>query len=124
RFAQMGLYDPEDEEGDGTPAGPGFQLDPFADDFAEQLAARDAWLLDQYDQRLQQRFAPYEAQQDARVRAEGKQHTLDQFAAMTDLGKFDHERAFVRAQELAAGVIQRFGTDDPRVVGPHISSVV
>lgn len=101
---RLGGYAPAD---DGQGAGFGIELDPFSDNFGEQLVGTFAQLL---DQALDQRLGPIQQHHEESLKSEGKQEAfglLDSFAG--ELGEFDKEEAFNRAQGLFASYLEQYG---------------
>lgn len=79
--------------GDDEPQGPP-ELDPFADDFAAQLQARDEWLTQQFESKLNERLGAVQPVVDQHYEAQGQEIIQAKFAEWAPtLGSFDHEAA-------------------------------
>lgn len=77
----------------GQPDDGGFALDPFDENYGTNLTRM-------VHGAIQQAIAPIMQQQQAGLEDQGKGEILSQFGTMGDLGEFDREAAFARAQEL------------------------
>lgn len=86
------------------PEEPGLQLDPWAEDYGQQLAGLIAAVVGQQMAPLQ---AAYEAQQ---VEA-GNQQAQSILGGFTDLGAYDKAQAFSRAQDIFTGMVNQYGPE-------------
>ncbi len=101
--ARLGQYQ-EPQQQDDYQGGP--ELDPFSDEFGQQLVGTFGQML---EQALETRLGPIQQTHEAQQIAEGKQQSLDTFSQFSDLGDFDHEEAFTRAQEAFTGYLNQYG---------------
>ena len=87
-------------------ADPGFEIDPFSDDFGPTLIGAFGQML---EQALEQRLGPIERDHTERLVDQGRAESMQTFASFQDLGEFDHDQAFTRAQDIYTGLAQQFG---------------
>lgn len=87
--------------------GAGIELDPWSDDFGQQLVGTFS---DMLNQALEQRLGPIQQERVERLVADGTQQSLDTFATFEDLGEFDHDEAFGRAQEIFSAYAATYGS--------------
>lgn len=109
RFQQLLHEAQQEQQYAAEPQGPP-PVDPFSDDYSEQLAAREQWMIEQITGQMQQAIQPLLQSHQQQVSAEGQAGMKDILADLASReGDFNQDAAFQVRDAFLRDAVDQYG---------------